>query len=277
MKTKNTLLLVLQYLVIAVCIIGIMFPMYLTIVTAFKSPSMIAKSFFALPDYLYIDNFRTVFTDSNFFQYLANSFYITVVSVGIIVIMIPATAYAIVRNSKKRYYKVLHALIIAGIFVPFYVIMIPCVKIASSLGMMSSSGVILFYLAFSLGTYTFLMEGYIKSIPYELEESAIIDGASVLQRFAKIVYPVITPMIATVAILVTLWIWNDFLMPLVMLNKDDSYWTLTLFQYNFRNSYGVDYNLAFASFFASIIPVTIVYMFLQKYIISGLTQGALKG
>ena len=255
------------YLVIIICMLTIIFPMYLTAITAFKSPEMIARNFFALPNYIYLDNFRIVFTDSHFFIYLRNSVFVTGVSVCLILVLVPATAYAIVRNQDKRYFRLLRMMILSGIFIPFYVIMIPCVRLANTMGLMNTNGIIFFYLAFSLGTYVFLMEGYLKTIPYELEEAAIIDGCSVFQRFLKIIYPMITPMAATIAILVILWIWNDFTLPLVILNRDDTFWTLTLFQYNFRNSYTVEYNLAFASFFASMIPVTIAYVFLQKHII----------
>mgnify|MGYP005841473741 CR=1 FL=1 len=278
MKRANVVMLhVFYYAILGIGMILILFPMYITVITAFKSPEMLARSFFALPDYVYLDNFRTVFVNSKFMMYFSNSLIITITSVGIILFMIPALAYSIVRNFNKKYFRYLYYMIISGVFVPFYVIMIPCVKIASTLGIMNNKGIILFYMAFSLGIYTFLMEGYIKTVPYELEESAIVDGCSVFQRFFRIVYPVITPMTATIAILATLWIWNDFMLPLVMLNKTDNYWTLTLFQYNFRNSYTIRYNLAFTSFLASIIPVTVVYAFLQQYIISGLTKGALKG
>ena len=277
MKRWRRIWMATIYLVIIICMLTIIFPMYLTAITAFKSPEMIARNFFALPNYIYLDNFRIVFTDSHFFIYLRNSVFVTGVSVCLILVLVPATAYAIVRNQDKRYFRLLRMMILSGIFIPFYVIMIPCVRLANTMGLMNTNGIIFFYLAFSLGTYVFLMEGYLKTIPYELEEAAIIDGCSVFQRFLKIIYPMITPMAATIAILVILWIWNDFTLPLVILNRDDTFWTLTLFQYNFRNSYTVEYNLAFASFFASMIPVTIAYVFLQKHIINGLTMGALKG
>ncbi len=138
-------------------------------------------------------------------------------------------------------------------------------------------GLILVYTAFALGQGVFLFVAYYKSIPLELEEAAIIDGCSTSGTFFRIVFPLAKPMTITVVILDVLWIWNDFMLPLLLLNKSAENWTLPLYQYNFKSSYTFDYNLAFASFLFSIIPMMIVYICLQKYIIAGLTAGAVKG
>ena len=115
------------------------------------------------------------------------------------------------------------------------------------------------------------------AIPQEMEEAAYVDGASTFQTYTKIVFPLLKPMLATVLIKMALWTWNDFMLPLVTLNRSWKYWTLTLFQYNFKTTYSFDYNLAFASFLLSMLPVMVVYVFAQKYIIQGLTTGAVKG
>jgi raffinose/stachyose/melibiose transport system permease protein len=141
---------------------------------------------------------------------------------------------------------------------------------------MNQFGMILLYSTFSLGQGVFLFVGYYKSIPVELEEAASIDGTGILGTFFKIVYPLTKPMTITVIILNTLWIWNDFLLPLLVLNKSATMWTLPIYQYNFKSAYTFDFNLAFASFLFSIIPMIILYAFLQKYIIEGLTAGAIK-
>ncbi len=123
----------------------------------------------------------------------------------------------------------------------------------------------------------FLFVAYMDSVPRELEESAFIDGAGVVQTYIQIVFPLVKPMTATIMILNGLSVWNDFMLPLLLLNKSKDSWTLQLFQYNFKTTYSFDYNLAFASFLLSMLPVMVVYVFAQKYIIQGLTTGAVKG
>lgn len=141
---------------------------------------------------------------------------------------------------------------------------------------MNQGGLILIYVAFALGQGVFLFTGYYSSIPVELEEAAEIDGCTTTQTFFRIVFPLAKPMTVTVIILNVLWIWNDFLLPLLILNKSAAMWTLPLYQYNFKSAYTFDYNLAFASFLFSIIPMIIMYILLQKNIIEGLTAGAVK-
>ena len=142
---------------------------------------------------------------------------------------------------------------------------------------MNLIGLIICYLSFALPQAVFLYTGYIRSVPLELEESAFIDGCSVAQTFFRIVYPLIMPMTATIIILNALWIWNDFLLPLLVLNKSSKIWTIPLFIFNFKSQYSFEANLAFAAFLLALVPIMILYAFMQKYIIDGLTKGALKG
>mgnify|MGYP000905798465 FL=1 len=138
-------------------------------------------------------------------------------------------------------------------------------------------GLIVLNLVFALRDGVFLFVAYMDSVPRELEESAFIDGAGVVQTYIRIVFPLVKPMTATIMILNGLSVWNDFMLPLLLLNKSKDSWTLQLFQYNFKTTYSFDYNLAFASFLLSMLPVMVVYVFAQKYIIQGLTTGAVKG
>jgi len=279
MKSINSkkIIHLLIYFLITIGILIIIFPMYVTIITAFKPASESAKSFFALPSSFYLDNFKNVIIKNNFLIYCINSFVITLFSVIVIVVYIPMISYSIARNIKRKYFKFIYYYIIGGIFLSFQVIMIPLVKLMSNLHLMTQGGLILLYIAFAHIQGVFLFVGYIKAIPLELDESAFIDGCSVWEVFSKIVYPLIKPMTATVAIINSLWIWNDFLLPLLILNRSNKYWTLPLFQYNFKQTYFFDYNLAFASFLLSMLPIIIIYILSQKYIISGLTRGSLKG
>ena len=259
-------------------ILLIAFPMYLTIVTAFKTGKETAQNFFTLPQTLYLDNFKEVIQSNEFFVYVGNSILITVCSLVLILIIVPLVSYAITRNMKKLYYKGIYLMFSLGIFVPFQVIMLPVVKQMTKLSLLNKYGLIILYATYALAQGVFLYVGYIKNnMPMELEEAAYIDGASKIKTYILVVFPMLKPMTATIIITNALWVWNDFLLPLLMLNKSSKYWTLPLFQYNFQSTYAVEYNLAFASFVLTIIPILIIYLIFQKYILAGMTNGAVKG
>lgn len=276
-KMKKLPLKIVVYAVMAAITALVAFPIYVTFVTAFKTTEESTKNFFSLPSGLYLDNFKKVMSDPHFRDYIWNSVSITLVSVIIIAVIIPMVSFAIARNMRKnKYYAILYILFILSIFAPFQVLMVPVTQLCTKLGLMNQAGMVLLYVAFSLGQGVFLFTGYYKSIPIELEEAAAIDGCGLTRTFFSIVYPLAKPMVVTVIILNTLWIWNDFLLPLLILNKSAANWTLPLYQYNFKSAYTFDFNLAFASFMFSIVPMIIVYIFLQKNIIEGLTAGAVK-
>lgn len=256
----------------------VLFPMYLTIVTAFKTPAETARNFFTPPTSIYLENFDFILSRSMFLTYVKNSVIVTVVSIFLIAIVTPMVSYAIARNmTHSKFYSSLYMYIIMAIFVPFQVIMLPLTIVLNRMNLMNLTGLIICYLSFSLAQAVFLYTGYIKSVPLELEESAFMDGCTVFQTYFKIVYPLITPMTATIIILNALWIWNDFLLPLLVLNRSSRMWTLPLFMFNFKNQYSFETNLAFAAFLLALIPIIILYAFMQRFIIAGLTQGALKG
>lgn len=276
MKKNYILKAVVYFLLLCISAI-IIFPVYVTFVTAFKTTEESSKNFFSLPSGLYLDNFKAVMSDSNFGNYVANSIGITVVAVVIIAVMVPMVSYALARGMRQyKYFTVVYACFILSIFAPFQVIMVPLTQLCNKLGIMNQVGMVLLYSTFALGQGVFLFCGYYKSIPLELEEAACIDGCTTTGTFFRIVYPLAKPMTVTIVILNTLWIWNDFLLPLLILNKSASKWTLPLYQYNFKTAYTFDFNLAFASFMFSIVPMMILYACLQKYIIEGLTAGAIK-
>ena len=265
-------------LIILIGIVLIAFPMYLTIVTAFKTGKETAQNFFGLPQTFYLGNFKEVIQNNDFLVYVSNSVLITVCSLLLILVVVPLVSYAITRNMEKFYYKSIYLMFSLGIFIPFQVIMLPVVKQMTNLSLLNKYGLIVLYVTYALAQGVFLYVGYIKNnMPPELEEAAYIDGASKTKTYVLIVFPMLKPMTATIIITNALWIWNDFLLPLLMLNKSSKYWTLPLFQYNFQSTYAVEYNLAFASFGLTIVPILIVYLIFQKYILAGMTNGAVKG
>lgn len=264
-------ILVLSGLILILC------PLYLVVINSFKTLEEAGKNFFALPTSLNFSNFKELFTNSKYWVFLSNSLKISCISVGLIMIIVPSLSYAIARNFNKKYYRSIYYYLLMGLFIPSQVIMLPVTKMMTGLNMLNHTGLIILYLAFSLTQGIFLFVNYIKGLPYEIEESAHIDGCSVFQTYVKIILPLVKPMIATLLIIDTLWIWNDFMLPLLMLNRSQDIWTLPLFQYNFKTEYSFNYTMAFTAYLMAMAPMLIIYCMGQKYIIKGLTAGSVKG
>ncbi|MBN2859042.1 MAG: carbohydrate ABC transporter permease [Sphaerochaetaceae bacterium] len=277
MRTQNSLYRIAIYAVLITGVLIILFPLYITLITSLKTPQESARSFFALPGTLYLDNFASVVTKAHYFTYFLNSIIVTVVSLTCEMIVVPLFAYAVSRNSNKKYYRIIYLLTIFGIFVPFQAVMLPTIKLLSRTNLLSITGLILMYVTYTFKKGAFLFVGFLQSVPRELEESAYMDGCTITQSYRRIVFPLLQPMIATMIVIDGLWIWNDFLLPLLVLNKNSMQWTLQLFQFQFKNQYSFDFNLAFASFLLSMLPMIILYIFMQRFIISGITRGAVKG
>lgn len=268
---------VLSYLLLFSGLVLILFPFYITLITAFKTQAQSAENFFSFPQTLYLDNFISVFMKAGYFTYFRNSALVTLTSVFGIFLFSPMCAYAISRNMHRRkYYKLIYFYLLSGIFVPFQVIMVPLVKYMGMFHLNSRAGLIILHITLASSQAIFLLVNYIRSIPADLEEAAAIDGCGTFRVYWSIVLPLIRPMTMTIMVLNTLWVWNDFQMPLLILNRSPDTWTLPLFQYNFKSQYTFDYNMAFASYLVAMVPVMIVYAFAQRYIVAGLTQGAVK-
>jgi raffinose/stachyose/melibiose transport system permease protein len=267
---------VFSYAVLSSGIFVILFPMYLTVTIAMKTQAETTKHFFAPPTAFYLGNFQQVIQKAKFWTFLGNSVYITIAAIAIMLVLIPMLSYAVSRNFHKTYYKVLYYLILSGIFVPFQAVMLPIYRHMGNLHMLNQHGLVLMYVTLSFAQGMFLTVGFLKNIPLELDQASKIDGCGVWQTFTRIIYPMLLPIVATILILNSLWIWNDFQLPLIMLNRHPDYWTLPLFIYNFKSEYSFDYNLAFAGFFMTMLPIIVLYGFSQRYVIGGLTEGALK-
>lgn len=265
------------YIVAIAGMLVILLPFYVTLITAFKTPQESAQSFFAFPKGLYLENFKTVFAKAGYFKYFMNSVVVTVSSLILIYVLVTMISYSIARSMKRHmYYKIIYGVIVLGMFVPFQVIMVPLVQFMGSLGLSNKFGLILLHVTYAAMQGVFLLVSYIQNVPVDLEEAAYIDGCTTIQAYVKVVLPLLKPMTSTVLVLNALWIWNDFQMPLMILNKLPDTWTLPLFQYNFKSQYSFDYNMAFASYLIAMVPVLIAYFAAQKNIVEGLTAGAVK-
>ena len=268
----------LIYTALMLGIVIILIPMLVVLFNAFKSNLEIADNYFSLPTGLYTENFQKLFAKNDLLLSFRNSVLITAVSLFFTTILLPLTAYGASRHMmQNKWFKYLFYFLIVGLFVPFQAKMIPLIIISSSLNLMNVGGIIVVYIASSTCEGVFLCGGYLQSIPPDMEEAAYIDGCGYFGTYWRIIFPLMKPIVATVAIQNALWIWNDFMLPLLMLNKSSKFWTLILYVYNFKTAYQTDYGAIFASFLLSLMPIMLFYVFMQKQIVGGLTAGAVKG
>ena len=275
---KRKILHALTYAVLTLGALLVFFPFYLTVVSSLKDMSDIFSNFFGLPRHIVFDNFAYVLQRPDYFIALKNSAIITGVAIVAMVFFLPMCGYAISRRRfTSRFYSFLYFFMVAGIFIPFQVKMLPMVKLMSNIGLLNRTGAILFYIANSTCEGIFLLVGYLSSMPIDLEEAAYIDGATTNQVFYKIVRPIMKPIISTVVIKNSLWIWNDYFMPSLVLNQSNLNRTLPLYQYSFRTENSTNFTIVFAVMLLSILPIFIVYCLFQKQIVSGMMEGAVKG
>lgn len=251
-------------------------PFYIVIVNAFKSNKEIINNALALPKSLDFSAITDAFEKMNYVQTFANSLFITVISVALTIIVAAMCAYLFARKNWKVN-QIVFMIMVVSMIIPFQTIMIPLVKNFSSLGIMNSRlTMILFYIGANTPMAVFMFHGFMKSIPYELEEAAKIDGCTQVGIFTRIILPLLKPIASTVFILNFLGTWNDFLAPFIILT-DNSKKTLPLMTYMFTGQYFTDYALVLAGLILTMLPILIVYIVMQKNIIEGVAQGAVKG
>ena len=228
-------------------VLVILLPLYMALMIAIKDPTDM-NNILALPKKIRLQNFADAWVMTNFPRKFLNTAFITVVNLVFTLITNSFAAYAITRNRKKsKFFSLMYYYFISAMFIPFQVIMLPLVVQANAFHLDNIFGITFLYIIFGLPMNTFLYTGAVKAIPEALDEAAMIDGANPIQIFSRIIFPVLKPTTATVAILSFMWTWNDFTMPLVLLS-DESQQTLQLAQYVFKKQFSVDYNLAFASY-----------------------------
>ncbi|OHD78303.1 MAG: hypothetical protein A2355_02875, partial [Spirochaetes bacterium RIFOXYB1_FULL_32_8] len=223
----------------------------------------------------FIHNYSSSWKETKFPIVFLNTLIITVLSTAGIIIISSMAAYALVRT-KTRLSWVFFLIFTFAMVVPFQAIMFPLVRTAKSLNLLGTfQGIILIYMGVGCPMAIFMYHGFIKGVPMELEESAALDGANQLTIFFRIVFPLLSPITATIAILNVLWLWNDFLLPLIITVKKIV--TIQLAQYYTRGAYSRDIGVELASLVLAAMPVVIFYLLMQKFIIKGITAGAVKG
>jgi raffinose/stachyose/melibiose transport system permease protein len=245
---------------------------------SFKGKFFISDTPFEFPNsktFVGLDNYINGLEKTGFFKAFGWSLFITIVSVIVIILFTSMTGWYITRV-KSKWIQVLYYLFVFSMIVPFQMVMFTMTKVANVLHLDNPFGIIIIYLGFASGLSVFMFSGFVKSIPLEVEEAATIDGCSPIQTFFKIVFPILTPIIVTVAILNTMWIWNDYLLPLLLIGTE--YKTIPLAVQYLRGGYGsIDMGAMMAMLVLAIIPIVIFYFTCQKYIIKGVVSGAVKG
>ena len=259
--------------------ITILFPLYMAIVIAFKNPTEMTNDIagiLSLPQRFSLSNFAEAMRVTDFWRSLGNSLFITGTVILLSVVVHSLAGYAIGRNmGHSKFYNLAYLYIVSGMFVPFAILMMPLVKQTAQLGIANRAGVILLYIVFYMPMNLLLYSGYLKNIPMALEEAARVDGASTWRTYWYIIFPLMKPMHATVAVLTALGTWNDVMTPLVIMSGSGNK-TLPLAQLTFQNQFGTNYNLAFASYLLALLPILVFYLICQKQILNGVVNGAVK-
>ncbi len=278
METRKGYSVRLFILEILGIILGLLFlaPFYFVIVNSMKTFGELLVNSANLPKSLYFGNYVKVWDIIKFPRVFVNSLLITIVSNAGLVVISSMAAHQMVRKP-TRFNNLLFLGFVAAMVIPFQSIMIPLVRVANQLNLMDSRiGLVVCYFGFGVSLNVFLYHGFIKSIPVEIEESATVDGCSPYGVFWRIIFPLLKPMSVTVVILNSLWIWNDFLLPSLVLNSPEIR-TIPLATYSFFGQYTKQWDLALAALVLSVLPIILFFLAMQKHIIEGITAGSVKG
>lgn len=273
-KVANTVFFILLVIFAA----AFLFPVAVVLINSFKAKFSISTAPFTLPlgaDFVGFSNYIEGIRSTGFISAFGWSLFITVFSIAAILIFTSMCAWYIVRV-KTKFTSLLYYSLVFSMIVPFQMVMFTMSKVANVLHLDNPFGIILIYLGFGAGLSVFMFTGFIKTVPLGIEEAATIDGCTPFQTYWQVVFPILKPTAITVAILNTMWIWNDYLLPYLVIGSD--YKTIPIAVQYLKGGYGsVDMGAMMAMLVLSIIPVVVFYLLGQKYIIKGVAAGAVKG
>ena len=274
-KKKNNELI---YIILTILSIAFLAPIFIVLYNSFKGKLSISRAPFALPNkvtFSGLQNYIGGIEKTGFLAAFGYSVFITVCSTAVIVLFTSMTAWYITRI-KSKFTSALYYLFVLSMIVPFQMVMFPMSKVANILSLDNPIGIIVIYLGFGSGLSVFMFSGFVKSIPIDIEEAAMIDGCTPVKTFFLIVLPLLKPIAITVSILNVMWIWNDYLLPYLLLGTN--YKTIPIAVQYLRGGYGaVDMGAMMAVLVLAIIPIIIFYLTCQKHIIEGVAAGAVKG
>lgn len=265
---------------IALVILSVLFltPIFIVLMNSFKGKFYISDTPFLIPNgetFSGLKNYTQGIEKTGFLKSFGMSLFITLSSVGVIVLLTSMTAWYITRV-KGKFTNSLYYIFVFSMIVPFQMVMFTMSKVANVLHLDNPVGIIVIYLGFGSGLSVFMFSGFVKSIPLEIEEAAIIDGCNPIQSFFKVVMPILKPTTITVAILNVMWVWNDYLLPYLVIGTE--YKTIPIAIQYLKGGYGsIDMGAMMAMLVLAILPIVIFYLLCQKYIIEGVVAGAVKG
>ncbi|TYP73180.1 carbohydrate ABC transporter permease [Paenibacillus methanolicus] len=276
MKRIRTGRLLLEVFMVLLSLVFI-YPLLLTILNAFKSFQEVMTDVIALPKKLSFANYAYVWDFIDYPRLFLNNTIITVLGLAGIVLVSSIAAYKLGRT-KTRISALIYLLCIMPMLIPFQSIMLTVLQLAKDLNLSESTwGLGILYWGFGAPLAVFIYHGFVKGIPLEIDESAKIDGASGFRLFFSVIFPLLKSVTTTIIIIDVMWIWNDFLLPLLMVNGSPSTKTLTLAAYTFVGQYTSDWQYAMTAMVMAVLPSIVVFMLLQKYIVKGVVAGAVKG
>lgn len=262
--------------IMIVLAIAFIFPAWIVITNSFKPLGDILSNTFDLPKELYLDNFKYVLKNMNYPRIFLNTVIICAGAISVTIVLSAMCAYRLSRWNNKIS-RIILLILMASMTVPFQSIMLPLVKICKSLNLTNSiPGLILILVPLYCPMAVFIYQGFIGSIPYEIEEAAQIDGCGRVVTFFRIIFPLLKPATSSIVVLFVLQMWNDFTLPMIMLQSAEKK-TITTTVYAFFSSYSMRWDYALTSLTLSAIPMIIFFLFMQKYIISGIVAGSVKG
>lgn len=262
--------------ILLVCSLSVLVPLLVTVSMAFKTGAQaVDGKAFSLPSPWSLEGFTGAWELTDFPRAFAVSVFVTAVSVAGEIIISALAAYAIVRNWDRRLFRWSFFYLLAAMFIPFPVVALPQVRLTGIVGLDNPLGVAILHIVFALAFNTMLFTAFLRSIPIELEESMRMDGASTVKVFLRLILPLLGPMAATVGIFAFLGSWNDFMMP-SLITSNPELQTIPVLQQMFQTQFSNSYNVAFASYLMAMAPAIVVFAITQRWVISGLTQGAVK-
>ncbi len=275
--SKQKLINYIILVVMSLMSVAFLTPLFIVLMNSFKGKLYIADTPFVFPTtetFAKLTNYTDGIMKTGFIQSFGWSLFITVFSVLVIIVATSMTAWYITRL-KNTLTKILYYLFTFSMIVPFQMVMFTMSKMANDLNLDNPLGIIVIYLGFGAGLSVFTFAGFVKSIPIDIEESAMIDGCKPLQTFFNVVFPILKPTAISVAILNTMWIWNDYLLPYLVIGT--KYKTIPIAVQYLRGGYGsIDMGAMMAMLVLAIVPIVIFYLACQKYIIKGVIEGAIK-
>ncbi|GAB3619748.1 carbohydrate ABC transporter permease [Glutamicibacter endophyticus] len=261
---------------LAVCTLAVLVPLVVTVFMAFKTAGQAVEAeAFTPPNPVSIEGFVEAWKLTHFPVSFSISVFVSLFAVAGAVLVSSMAAYAIHANWERKFFRFSFFYVLAAMFLPFPVLALSQIKLTGIVGLDTPLGVGILHIMFALGFNVMLLTTFLRGMPHELEEAARIDGASTWQTFWKVIFPVLAPMSATVAIFAFLASWNDFMMPSIIIS-DPAMQTLPVVQDLFKSQFGSNYHVSFASYLMALAPSVLVFIFTQRWVLSGVTQGAVK-